>query len=186
MQTLYKNSRQALKVRIVLWVSLGLCVAALYGGWVIFETYGTAPGDGGILRPLGERLAFGGFVAALGVAAALGMMLFAALYVLRLRRTGDAISVETLTPWGFGARRYHFTDSDFGDSAYHHGRYSVARSLDRPGRFLHITVNAPWLTLYVSGRFMPFLLDLQAETIDARALSTLAGKAVTAWRQDRR
>ena len=37
---LFENRRQALKVRIVLWVSLVVCAGALYGGWAIMQTYG--------------------------------------------------------------------------------------------------------------------------------------------------
>ncbi len=155
------------------------------GGWVILQTYVLSPGDGGVSRPFGERLAFGAVVAALGLAFAGGMTLFAALYVLRLTRDEDEIIIDTLTPWGVGAHRHSFVVSDLGKSTYHHGRSSVARSTGIPGGFLSLNVDAPWITLHATERRLPFLLDLQAETIDTDALTALAEAAVVDWQEDR-
>ena len=184
MRMLFENRRQALKVRIVLWVSLVVCAGALYGGWAIMQTYGLSPADGGVLRPFGERLALGGFVAVLGLAFAGGMMLFATIYVLRLARDGDQVVIDTLTLWGIGGRRHSFAISDIGESAYHHGRFSVARETGTPGQLLDLNVDAPWITLHAAGRRLPFLLDLQAEIVDISALAALAKGAVSDWQED--
>ncbi len=184
METLFDNHKQALKVRMVLWASILVCAGALYGGWVIFQTYGLSPGDGGVLRPFGQRLGFGAFVALLGVAFAGGMMLFASLYVLRLVREGDQVIIDTLTPWGIGTRKYVYDLSEIGESAYYHGR------MDRPvstgsGMVLMQKVDAPWITLRTARRWFPLVLDLQAETIKKGALGRLAKGAVGDWEKDR-
>lgn len=160
---LFDNKAQALKVRVVYWV-LGLCcLAALYGGWVIFQSFGLSPADGGVLRPFGERLAFGGIVAGLGLAAFLGMRLYVDLYVTRMEQSGDLVGVQTMTLTGRRWRTFPAADFDLG-ALYGEGR--VFRSP-------RLSVYAPWRTLRVKGRTLPLILDMQAEHIDEKALAKL-------------
>ena len=165
MKTLFTNHRPAIKVRCVLWASMLACAAALYGGWAIFESYGLSAGDGGILRPFGERLAFGMFVAGLGLIFAGGMMVFANIYATHLERGNGKVIIQTLNPWGIGTRRHEFDIAQIGEAAYHEGR---TRSFRGP------SVNAPWISLRTAGRRLPFVLDLQAEIIEIGPLSVLA------------
>lgn len=175
MTPLFENHWQALKVRVVLWASLPACAGAWYGAWSIFQSFGLSPADGGALRPFAERLALGSFVAALGIAFLAGMMVFASRYVVRLGRVGDRVVIETLTPWGIGARRHDFALSQLGESAYYHGRMHTPRG--------H-SVNAPWITLRVAGQWLPFLLDLQAEVIEEDELAKIVQGAVAEWQSD--
>lgn len=167
---LFKNRYQARKVQIVLWVSLAVCALAFYAGWEIFKTFGLSPGDGGILRPISQRIAFGAFVASLGAAFASAMMLYASLYVLRVKRDGDDITFETMSPWGVGTKTHQYTPSQIGKSRTHKGRSIVPRF---DGSLLAMRVNAPWKSLYVHDRRFPFLLDLQAEQINEPAIRKL-------------
>lgn len=163
MKHLLVNSRQALKVRIFLWGSIAACVGALYAAWSLIETYGLNPGDGGVLRPIGERLMAGCIVGGLGVAFAGGMIWYASLYAVRISRDRDQVELETMAI--FGTKKRHFATSDFDGGAYHEGRMQSGRGQ---------SVNAPWVTLRVKGRRLPFIADVQAETFDRSALMKLA------------
>ncbi len=158
---IYVNRRQARKVRVLLWVSLPVLVACLYAGWTVFETYGLSPADGGVLRPFGERLAFGGGIACLGLLLAGGLLIYVRSYVLRLSRTGNSLQIETIAP--FGRHRHVFEIAAVAGTAHHHGRLTLRQH-----------VNAPWLTLRIAGRSLPFILDLQAERLDKAALDRLS------------
>ncbi len=163
MKHLLVNSRQALKVRVFLWGSIAACIGALYAAWSLAETYGLNPGDGGVLRPIGERLMAGGIVGGLGVAFAGGMIWYASLYAVRISRQRDQVEMETMAI--FGTKTRNFSVSDFDGGSYHHGRMQSGRGQ---------SVNAPWITLRVKGRRIPFIADVQAETFDRSALMKLA------------
>jgi hypothetical protein len=133
-----------------------------------------------MLRPLWQRLLFGGFVGALGLAAAGGMALYISLYALRIEVRGEMVAIATMTP--FGRRQREFALSLFGESAYHHGRLHHAGPV--AGGREALWVNAPWMTLRVAGRRLPFVIDLQAEEIDAARLARLAQGGVSDWLRD--
>ena len=161
--TLFENKAQAVKVRAIYWAMGLCCLGALYGGWSIFNSFGLSPADGGVLKPLGQRLTIGGFVAGMGVAAFVVMRLYAGLYVTRMERSGDLVGVQNLTLTG---RRWHTipaADFDLGEI------YGEGRVFTSPG----LSVYAPWRTLRVKGRWLPLILDLQAEHIDEKALAKL-------------
>lgn len=184
MKTLFDNDWQAKKVRVVVWFSLLVCAGALYGGWAIFQTFGLSAADGGVLRPIAERLAFGAFVAGLGLVFAGGMMAFANHYATHLARNKDTVIIETLTPLAMGTKRHNLDISEIGANASCHGR------LDIPGTGalsagLFQRVDAPWITMRVARQRFPFIFDLQAEVIDIGALAVLAEGAVDEWKADR-
>jgi hypothetical protein len=166
MASLFHSHHQTNKVRLVAWGSVVALVAALYGGWSIFQTYGMSPADGGALRPFAERLAFGGAVAALGVAFAGGMLLYLTLYVVRLDLNGDQVEVETMRLIGTATRPIPAAAVMGGK--YYHGSMRLYRTP---------SVNAPWATMRVEGRRLPYLLDAQAEHIDKKGLRKLIGTA---------
>jgi len=178
-EVLLENRRQAIKVRLVFWAMLVAAALAAWGGWSIFESYGLSPGDGGVLRPLWQRLALGIFVAGLGFAAAGGMALYLSLYALGIERRGDRVTITTMT--AFGRRHREFALCELGESAYHHGRIG---HVTPSGGSAGLWVNAPWITLRAAGRRFPFIIDLQAETINIGALSVLAEGGVQDWQGD--
>ena len=51
MSVLVENNRQARKVRIITWASALWVIGFLYWAADLSQTYGRAPGDGGVLRP---------------------------------------------------------------------------------------------------------------------------------------
>ena len=53
MKTLFENRKQLLKVRLILWLAIILAVVSLYSGWIIFNSYGLAEADGGVLKSAG-------------------------------------------------------------------------------------------------------------------------------------
>ena len=164
-----ESYHQAFKVRVVFWFLLVCGVLALWGGWVIFQTYGLSEADGGILKPFWQRMAFGGFVAGLGLAFAGGMWLYINLYALNISRDGDLIHIITMTP--IGHRNREFPISDIGESAYYHGRVNHVPASGASGG---IWVNAPWITLRARGHRLPFIIDMQAELLETDMLRMLA------------
>jgi len=170
---------QALKVRLVFWFLLACGALAVWGGWAIFQTYGLSEADGGILRPLWQRIAFGGFVASLGLAFAGGMWLYLSLYALHISREGDVIHITTMTP--IGQRNREFPISDIGEGAYYHGRVQHVLETGASGG---IWTNAPWITLRARGHRLPFIIDLQAELLEIGMLSMLAEGSVNEWQKD--
>lgn len=173
MKILLENRRQALKLRIMLWGSVVCCIGALYGAWSLYETYGLSPGDGGVLRPLEERIMAAAIVASLGLVFAGGMLFLASRYAVRIAREGDQVDLVTMSLFGTKARRY--STADFGGGSYYHGRMVSGRGHN---------VNAPWITLRVNDKRVPFMVDLQAERIDRAALRKLAKGAVKKWQAD--
>ncbi|MDX2287770.1 MAG: hypothetical protein NW217_02985 [Hyphomicrobiaceae bacterium] len=155
-EIIVRNDWQAKKVMALMWLMVAVAVGASIVGWLIFASHGLSPADGGVLRPVGERLAFGGFVAALGLGCLYGMMVYGSVYVAGMQREGDAITVETLTPFGRRARR--FTVGDFGPATFHRGKLQA-----------RVSVNAPYLTLPVTGWMLPLVVDLQSEVVALEA-----------------
>ncbi len=171
--------RQAIKVRLLFWFLVVVAVWCVWGGWEIFQTYGLSPADGGVLKPLWQRAAFGAFVAGIGLAAMIGTWVYMGMYVVDLSRHGDRVQIVTLSP--LGRQNFEYATSEIGKSAYYHGRvdHGVPSSSAKG-----LWVNAPWITLRVVGRRFPFILDLQAEEINVAALRDLAEGGVQAYLQD--
>ncbi len=163
MKTLFENKRQAFKVRLVLWLAVILAVAALYSGWILFNSFGLAEADGGVLKPLGVRLALGGGIAMAGCIFGGGMMLYATLYLLKLERDGERILIQTLSASGMGSRQHVLKARDIRKATYFEGKLE-----------LDLSVDAPWVKLNFAGRRLPFILDLRAETVRVPELKKLA------------
>lgn len=164
MTTIFENRRQTRKVRLVmLLLLLPFSVGMMWWGWDWFQTYGLWPGDGGVLRPLDERIALGAFVSGFGLVTGIATLLYGAHYAVRVMRDGDRLLIETLTPWALGTWLYEFDVSQVEGTHHHEGRMQTVKH----------SVNAPWMTLRIAGRRFPFILDEQAETMVGSGLSTL-------------
>lgn len=155
MERIYSAGWQGRKVRFVAWVVVGALALALWGGWKIAHGYGLSPGDGGVLKPLPVRLAWGGSVAALGLLFAAGMWIYGRCYV------ADASIDETrgvldITLIGLLLRsRMEVPVGDVEGSTYHAGR-------SHTGDF---TIDAPWVSVRLRGRRLPLIIDGQGEFI---------------------
>ena len=141
---LLENHRQATKVRLVFLAAMVVGLLSVWGGWTIFQTFGLSDADGGVLKPLCQRLALCGAITCLGLTAAGGMCLYISLYALRVSRIGDRVTLTTMSP--FGKRDREYSIHDVGESAYYHGR---VRRVLASGALAGLWVNAPWITLRV-------------------------------------
>jgi len=176
MRVLFENRWQAKKTRWLTWGLIACTAGCLYWAWLLAHTYGLSPGDGGVLRPLHQRLMMAGFVALIGVLPTAGMWVFNRRYLTRIERDEDKVALTTLGLLFRSTRVFRL--SDFAGTGYHHGQMS--------GR---ISVNAPWMALRVAGVWPPFVVDLQAEHADTsaiRGLSVSARLVAKALRQEQR
>ncbi len=150
---LYNAGRRVLRVRGLTWFAIAVALWATWGGAGIARTYGSRPADGGVLKPLPVRLALGGGVAFLGIAFAAAMIVYGRCYVARLdQERNGRLRVRTLGL--FGEYEEHFPPSAISASRYHDGKLWTP----------HISVDAPWTTLWVSGRRLPLIVDAQGWT----------------------
>ena len=160
MQVIFESHWQALKVRIITGATALWCAGWLYWAYDMSQTFGLSPGDGGVLRPAGERWALAAFLALIGIAPLAGMAVYARLYVTRLCRDGQQVVVTII-----GLVRPRTFSVPLA---------AVAKATSHQGRtpfYSRITVNAPWITLRIAGR--PYILDQQAERLDNGALQRL-------------
>jgi hypothetical protein len=166
MVEIFHAGRQLLKVRIWMWLSLGLAAAALWWGWDLFQTYGTRPADGGRLASLPVRLAWGGTVAGLGVAFAYGMWLYGGLYVANMvyEEPRDLVHLRTLS--FFGNRDRAFPSCDIEGTDFHDGFFWAGG----------VAVNAPWHTLRMRGARWPFIVDGQGVFVNEPLARRLFGE----------
>ncbi len=152
MTELYFAGRQLIKVKAMMILSLACALAAMWWGWDLFQTQGLRPADGGVLAPIGTRLAWGLGVASLGIAFAAAMWVYGRLYVselhydrsahvLRFRTVGFVESGETLV-----------AESDVLGSSYEPGDSEV---------------DAPWIRVAIKSRRLPLILDAQGHFFDA-------------------
>ena len=158
MKVLYTAGARRWRVWFVFGLSVVGAVAGVWAGVNLGQTYGMSPAEGGVLKPLPVRLAWAISLSGLGLAFLGGMVVYARRYVTRLQHDAVAgvVHVETL----IGARVIpvdHLTAA-----RYHAGRLELEHH-----------VNAPWTSLRVRGRRIPYILDLQGDVHDARALAGL-------------
>lgn len=170
----FENKWQATKVRIIFWFLLAAGIAGLWAGWSILLYFGTSPGDGGVLRPLWQRLLFGGSIAMMAGLVVYGMWIYIHLYVLRMSIKGLEVTLVTMSPTGRAERV--FDANDLGEGAYHEGKFYDLEDQLRldSGRHAIPRVDAPWITLKARDQFWPFILDAQAELIDFKRIKQLA------------
>lgn len=151
----YHADWQGKKVMGMLWFSIAVCLGCLYWAYDLSRTYGLSPGDGGVLRPLGERLGWAGVVAAFGLTFAVGMIAYARKYIHGVWLDGSAqqIRFETLRLWG--AARFSVPPGDVVGSRYQAGQFATPSH----------TVNTPFYFVYIRGHRLPYILDGQGKFI---------------------
>lgn len=151
MVELFRAGGQLWKVRLWLWISLAAFAFSLWFGWELFNSYGMRPADGGVLAPLGVRLAWAGAVAGLGFLFAAGMQLYGGLYVANMAwdEANGLLHLRTLT--FFGNRDRVFPADAIERTDFHDGFFWAGG----------VTVDAPWYTLRMRGQRWPFIVDAQ-------------------------
>jgi len=156
------------RVRFIMWLSLVAAAGAVWFGWELFQSYGSRPADGGVLAPLGVRLAWGLSVAGLGIAFALGMWLYGRLYVWAIGydEAADRLYVRTLS--FFGNRLDSFPAASVTQATFNNGHFYV------PGA---PSVHAPWYNVSVAGRRFPLIVDAQGWFGDAELVNKALGRS---------
>jgi len=147
-------------IRAVLWGGLLLAGWMVAWGAELVRSLGSDPGDGGLLLPLGERLLTGGIVAGVGVALAIGLVVWARLYVLRawLDTGGNQVVLQRSLP---GLPPLRIPLGQMGGTRYAPGRSSKA--------------DAPWLAVQIRGRRLPLIFDARGEIVDPGAAQRALG-----------
>lgn len=155
MELIYSAGSQGWKVRLVQAIVVLIAPVALWGGWEIARTYGLHPSEGGELAPLPLRLAIGGFVALIGVGAVVGMWIYGRCYVMRAE-VDEARGVLSITLAGFPIPlRREIAITDIEGSRWHAGQ----------SRGTGVSVNAPWTSVRLRGRWLPLVVDAQGESL---------------------
>ncbi len=154
-------------VRFIMWLSLVAAAGAIWFGWELFQSYGSRPADGGVLAPLGVRLAWGLSVAGLGIAFAFGMWLYGRLYVWAIGydEAADLLYVRTLSL--FGNRLDSVPASSVTQAKFNSGDFYV------PGA---PSVHAPWYNVSVAGRRFPLIVDAQGQFGEAELVNKALGR----------
>lgn len=151
---IFRAGGQLIKVRAIMWLAAGCAAAALYYGWVLFQSYGLRPADGGALAPIGQRLGWLLGLGGMGLAFLAGMWAYGRCYVARIGydQAGQRLHFRTLSFVGSHEHVHHVSD--------------VRASTFQSGRFINpdgVSVNAPWYNVYLKGRRLPLVLDVQGD-----------------------
>lgn len=163
MRTIFDAGPQRKMVWFATLVTLGTGGALIWLGERLIRTYGLGAGEGGVLKPLAQRILLGGSFAAAGAACIIGILVYLWCYVSRIEEdhAGDAFRVTVL--WPFGGRQRMVGPGDVARASYSDGVYH-ARGL---------RVNAPWYSLRLRGRRLPLIIDDQGSRLDEHALDRL-------------
>lgn len=162
------SSNRYLPLIFALVILLGGGAAFVVWGLDLAQHYGLSPGDGGVLRPLAERIVMAGFVGGFGFILLVGGIIYMHRYVLSLKRIGKtAFALTTLAIWGTRTFIVSQAQLQLGKTIRGKGRYVNA------GSGGSIAVNAPYRLLRIKGHPVPYVLDMQGKVHDRRLLLTL-------------
>lgn len=161
MSVLFENQRQARKAHLLVAGSALWWIGWSWWAYDLGRGFGLAPVDGGALRPPSERLAVAALVWLTGFVPFAGMVAYSQIYLTRIERLRDEVCLTLLGI--LRPRTLRFRPSAFGGGAEYEGKMSA-----------RVSVNAPWMTLRVRGRLLPFVVDLQAEHVNVSAIRALA------------
>lgn len=136
--------------------SVAFALGFLYWGYDLLMTFGLRPADGGVLAPLGVRLAWAAFLWTFGLAFVIGMGFYGRCYVaeILLDEPNQRLVIRTLRPLGTSHELLPFGTRT--TSSYHRGRLRTGG----------LNVKAPWTTVRVPGRLLPLVVDEQGEFAD--------------------
>jgi hypothetical protein len=170
------NPGRSIRVELMAYAGIAAAAGSIWWGTDLLETYGLRPGDGGALRPFGERLMVAGTTAGCGIAFAAGLLIYQSLYVVGMALVGGRFDVHTkIGPLNI-IRSY--TLDEVTGSTYRH-RDSLDHASD--GRSIPREYA---MTVYVKGRRLPYIFDLHARFVDRAALLKIAPQAVRRWNSD--
>jgi hypothetical protein len=159
MRTIFDAGPQRKMVWFATLVTLGTGGALIWLGEWLIRTYGLNAAEGGVLKPLAQRILLGGSFVAFGAACIIGILIYLWCYVSRIEAddAGDAFRITVLWPFGWRQRVV--------------GPDDVARASYNIGIFMN--VDAPWSSLRLRGRRLPFIIDEQGDFHDEHAVDRL-------------
>ncbi|MEI6670311.1 MAG: hypothetical protein WCP29_19375 [Acidobacteriota bacterium] len=152
----YRAGFQATKVLAVTALAALCAVGAGWWGLDIARTWGLAEADGGVLKPLWQRVAFGSGVGLLGLAFFAGMLVYWRFYIVSIDVEPDGTTVRLGRLFPVPAVVVKAADLRVG-SKIHTGDSGLIGVL-APWR---IGVDAPWRSVYIRGWRWPLLLDMR-------------------------
>ncbi len=167
---LLENGSRVLRVRLVALFIAGFALVLFGFALSLARNYGLSPGDGGVLKPPGERLFVAAIVSLIAAAFLAGIIVYLRRYLVRIELRGDQVEltvIGVLSPFVVTVDRRRIPAT-----RYFHG-YFAARGL---------VVRAPWITLKVAGWPIPFVADLQAGHVSEKAILALAARRASVVR----
>lgn len=159
MRTIFDAGPQRKMVWFAFFVTLITGAALIWLGEWSIRTYGLTPVEGGVLKPLWQRILLGGSMIAAGVAMIVGFVVYLHCYAARIEAddAGDGFRVTVI--WPFGRRARMVGADDVAGSGYNVG--------------IFMSVDAPWSSLRLHGRRLPFIIDEQGDFPDPDAVNRL-------------
>ena len=172
----YRAGRQLIKVRLLMVLSLAVLVFCLWWGVDLALTYGLNPGDGGVLAPLPQRLAWAGGVVLFGVACVAGMCVYGQVYAARIAFDPDRQQIHLDTVGFLRTNRHVINLPAVGGVR---ARRDVSRGF--AGELVAHpipAVDAPWMSVRIAGWPLPLIVDHQGELLNPKLMRTLwSGRA---------
>ena len=165
---IFRAGGQLVKVRCMMLLSLATLVGTTYAGVNLAQHFGQSPGDGGVLKPLPERLAMGAFVFSLGAVFAGGMWLYGKFYVASIDFDDREQKLYLKTVEFFGTKRHAIDLSNVLESKEHAGQLDLT-DFDPAS----ISVNAPWKSVRLGGWRLPVIVDTQGEILQPELFEKL-------------
>jgi len=156
MTVLFENEGRSGKTRKAIIAAVVWAVGWCYWAMVMTHLLGGLPGSSAVGETARPGLA--AVMALVAVAPLIGLLFYSRIYLMRIEREGDLVQLTTLGV--FKPRIYQLP----------RGAIVSARTQtdEKNG-------NKPvWISLRVAGRRLPFVADLQAERVDAPAITALA------------
>ncbi len=157
MTVLFENERQASKLRKAIVAAVVWAVGWFYWAMVMAHFFGALPGSEAV-GASGARPGLATLMFLVGVAPFVGLLFYSRIYLLRIERNDDLVTLTTL-------------------GVFKPRVYQVPKSVIVAARTQTDDKNGGkpvWISLRVAGRRLPFVADLQAEQIDAPAITALA------------
>ncbi|TWH62572.1 hypothetical protein [Dulcicalothrix desertica] len=164
----FRAGGQLIKVRFLMLLSLVALVGTTTAGVYLFKNFGLTKSDGGVLRPLPQRIALGTAISSLGIAFAGGMWLYGKLYVASIDFDERAEKVYLNTVEFFGTKQRVIKFSDILGGNEHEGKFDLTDF--NPSS---ISVNAPWKSVHLKGWKFPLIIDIQGEILNKELFEKL-------------
>ncbi len=158
MRKLFHAGRQLIKVRGVMFLSLGCAVGCVWAGIDIAQSYGLNPADGGVLAPLSVRLAWGIGGALLGIIFLVGMWIYGKCYVARIEFDEQNKALHIYTVSFFGSEKHEINASKVLSSQYYEGELGSV---------------TPWREVRIKGRRLPFIVNEQGVFLEKKIMNKL-------------